>query len=97
MSGLIGGLIEAVADFVTDIWVLRRQRSAGDRSANSWAKDAGDVVLFDGLTWVLSILAFVCFLAMLLVFDLPVWISLAPVLAGVVYVGYRWFALVRAE
>ena len=97
MSGLLGGLIEGVVDFVTDIWVLRRQRSGRNRPANSLGRDATDIALFDVWAWLLSILAFSSFAAMFFAFELPLWISLAPVAAVVVYLAYRWFALVRAE
>ena len=97
MSGLLGGLIEGVVDFVTDIWVLRRHRSGRDRPANSLERDVTDIALFDVWAWLLSILAFSCFAVMFIAFELPLWISLAPVAAVVVYLAYRWFALVRAE
>ena len=97
MSGLLGGLIEGVVDFVTDIWVLRRQRSGGNRSTNSLGKDAADIALFDVWALLLSLLAFACFAVMFFVVELPLWISLLPVAAAVVFLVYRWFALVRAE
>ena len=97
MSGLLGGLIEGIVDFVTDIWVLRRQRSGRNRPANSLGKDAADTALFDVWALLLSMLAFVCFSVLFFVLKLPLWISLVPVLGAVVYLVYRWFALVRAE
>ena len=97
MSGLLGGLIEGIVDFVTDIWVLRRQRSGRSRPANSLGKDAADTALFDVWALLLSMLAFVCFAVLLFVLKLPLWISLLPVVGAVVYLVYRWFALVRAQ
>lgn len=97
MSGLLGGLIEGVVDFVTDIWVLRRQRSGRNRSTNSLGKDVADTALFDVWALLLSLLAFACFAVMFLVAELPLWVSLLPVAAAVVYLIYRWLALVRAE
>lgn len=97
MSGLLGGLIEGVVDFVTDIWVLRRQRSARNRPASSLGRDAADTALFNAWALLLSVLAFACFVAMFFVAELPLWISLLPVAAAVAYLVYRWFALVRAE
>lgn len=97
MSGLLGGLIEGIVDFVTDIWLLRRQRSGRNRPANSLGRDATDAALFDVWALLLSMLAFVCFAVMFFVVKLPLWISLLPVAAAVVYLVYRWFALVRAE
>lgn len=97
MSGLLGGLIEGIVDFATDIWVLRRQRSGRSRPANSLGKDVADTALFDVWALLLSMLAFVCFAVLFFVLKLPLWIGLLPVAAAVVYLVYRWFALVRAE
>ncbi|MEG1679613.1 MAG: hypothetical protein RR326_05925 [Stenotrophomonas sp.] len=97
MSGLLGGLIEAVVDFVTDIWVLRRQRSGRNLPGKSLGKDAADVALFNVWAMLLSLLAFACFAAMFFAAELPLWISLLPVAAAITYLVYRWFALVRAE
>ncbi len=48
--------------------------------------------------WVigLSILALAAGSILFFVLKLPLWLSLAPVVAGGVYVGYRWIALTRA-
>ena len=97
MSGLLGGLIEGVVEFVTDIWVLRRQRSGRNLPTKSLGRDAADVVLFDIWALLLSILGFACFAAMFFAAELPLWISLLPAAAVVIYLLYRWFALVRAE
>lgn len=96
MSGFIGDLLEGIVDFVTDIWVLRRQRAANGRATNSWGEDAADTAVFNAWVIGLSILALAAGMAMLFVLKLPLWVSLAPVVAGAVYVGYRWIALTRA-
>ena len=57
MSGFIGDLLEGIVDFVTDIWVLRRQRAANGRPANSWGEDAADTAVFNAWVIGLSILA----------------------------------------
>lgn len=97
MSGLLGGLIEGVVDVVTDIWLLRRQRSGRGRPANPVAKDATDVVMFNLWALLFSAIVLACFSAMFFVMKLPLWISLAPVAAMIAYLLYRWFVLVRAE
>lgn len=96
MSGFIGDLLEGIVDFVTDIWVLRRQRAANGRATNSWGEDAADTAVFNAWVIGLSILALAAGMIMLFVFKLPLWMSLAPVVAGAAYVGYRWIALTRA-
>lgn len=96
MSGFIGDLLEGIVDFVTDIWVLRRQRAANGRAANSWGEDAADTAVFNAWVIGLSILALAAGMIMLFVLKLALWVSLAPVVAGGVYVGYRWIALTRA-
>jgi len=96
MSGFIGDLLEGMVDFVTDIWVLRRQRAANGRPGNSWGEDAADTAVFNAWVIGLSILALAAGMIMLFVLKLPLWMSLAPVVAGGVYVGYRWIALTRA-
>ncbi|WP_422506128.1 hypothetical protein [Stenotrophomonas sp. GZD-301] len=96
MSGLIGDLLEGIAGFVTDVWVLRRQRAARNRAQNGWARDATDVAFFDAWVIGVSILTLTATAILLFGLNLPLWISLAPVVAGAVYVGYRWMALARA-
>ena len=96
MSGLIGDLLEGIATFVADVWVLRRQRGARGRAQNGWVKDAADVAVFDAWVVGLSILALTASAVMLFALKLPLLISLAPLAAGAVYVGYRWMALARA-
>lgn len=96
MSGFIGDLLEGIVDFVTDIWVLRRQRAASGRPANSWGEDAADTAVFNAWVIGLSILALAAGSILFFVLKLPLWLSLAPVVAGGVYVGYRWIALTRA-
>ena len=96
MSGFIGALLEGIVDFVTDIWVLRRQRAANGRVANSWSEDAADTAVFNAWVIGLSILALAAGSIMVFVFKLPLWMSFGPVIAVGVYVGYRWIALTRA-
>lgn len=96
MSGFIGDLLEGIVDFVTDIWVLRRQRAANDRAANSWREDAADTAVFNAWVIGLSILALAVGSIMVFVLKLPLWMSFGPVVAVGVYVGYRWIALTRA-
>lgn len=96
MSGFIGALLEGLVDFVTDIWVLRRQRAANGRAVNSWGEDAADAAVFNAWVIGLSVLALAAGSVMSFMLKLPLWLSLAPVVAGGVYVGYRWVALTRA-
>ena len=96
MSGFIGALLEGIVDFVTDIWVLRRQRSANGRAANSWREDAADTAVFNAWVIGLSILALAAGSIMVFVLKLPLWMSFGPVVAVGIYVGYRWIALTRA-
>jgi hypothetical protein len=96
MSGLIGDLLEGIATFITDVWLLRRQRAARNRAQNGWGRDAADVAFFDAWVIGLSILALTASAIMLFGLKLPLWISLAPVASCVVYIGYRWMALARA-
>lgn len=96
MSGFIGELLEGIASFVSDVWLLRRQRAGRGRAQNTWKEDAADIALFDVRVIWLSILALVAAALMFFVLGLPLWISLAPVAAGAIYFGCRWIALVRA-
>ena len=96
MSGLIGALIEGIADFFTDIWLLRRQRAHRNRPENAYGKDATDVAVFNLWTLAISFIAMVAFIGMFFLMKLPLLISLLPVVAAMVYVGYRWYGLVRA-
>lgn len=96
MAGIIGDLLEGIAGFVTDVWLLRRQRSAKGRPGNSWGNDAADVVMFNAWAIGLSIAAVALASILFFVLKLPPWISLAPVVAGGIYLGYRWLALARA-
>lgn len=96
MSGFIVDLLEGIADFFTDVWLLRRQRAARGRVSNRWGEDAADVVVFNGWVIAMSILALAAAALLLFAFKLPLWLSLAPIVAGGVYVGYRWMALARA-
>jgi len=96
MSGFIGDLLEGIAGFFTDIWVLRRQRSSRNRNENAWSKDAADIVLFDARALLLAVVVLAVAAGLYFALELPLWISLVPIVAGGVYLGYRWFALVRA-
>ncbi len=96
MSGFIVDLLEGIADFFTDVWLLRRQRAARGRGSNRWGEDAADVAVFNGWVIAMSILALAAAALLFFAFKLPLWLSLAPIAAGGVYVGYRWMALVRA-
>lgn len=93
---VIGDLLESMAGFVTDVWVLRRQRAARNRAQNGWARDATDVAFFDAWVIGISILALTATAILVFGLKLPLWIGLAPVVAGAVYIGYRWMALARA-
>lgn len=96
MSGFIGDLLEGMVSFVSDSWLLRRQRAGRNRPRNSVGKDAADIALFDIRVIGLSILTLTVTALMFFVLGLPVWTSLLPVAAGSIYVGYRWTALARA-
>lgn len=96
MSGFIGDLLEGIASFVSDIWLLRRRRAGRSRPKNAVGKDAADVALFDIRVIGLSILTLAVTALMFFVLGLPLWTSLLPVAAGALYVGYRWIALARA-
>jgi hypothetical protein len=95
MSGLIGDLLEGIADFVTDIWVVRRKRAANGRPAASWSRDAADTAVFDAWVIGLSMLALAAGAVMMFMLKLPLWLSLAPLAATVAYICYRWIALTR--
>lgn len=96
MSGLIGDVLEGIATFFTDVWVLRRQRAARNRAENGWGKDATDVAFFDAWVIGLSVLTLAAAATMLFELKLPLWISLVPVAAVAAYAGYRWMVLARA-
>jgi len=96
VSNVIADLLEGIASFVTDVWVLRRQRASRNRTQNPWRKDTADVALFDLRVIGVSMLALAAAALMVYLFALPLWVGLLPVAAGAVYVGYRWFALARA-
>ena len=96
MSGFIGGLLEEIVSYVTDVWMLRRQRAVRGRPQNALEKDATDVAVFDIWAFGIGAVAVGCGIVMFFLFKLPFWICVVPAAAGMVYVGYRWFALVRA-
>jgi len=96
MSGFIGDLLEGIADFFIDVWMLRRHRAVKGRPSNRWDEDAADVVVFNGWVIAVSVMVLVASVVMFFVMKLSGWISVLPIAAGAVYVGYRWMALVRA-
>ncbi|HDS1037137.1 TPA: hypothetical protein QDZ42_000081 [Stenotrophomonas maltophilia] len=96
MSGFIGDLVEGIVDFVTGVWLLRRRREAKGRPRNRWSKDATDVALLDAWLLGLGALAMVASAIMLFALKLPVWVSLLPMAACLVYAVHRWLALSRA-
>ncbi|WP_256642935.1 hypothetical protein [Stenotrophomonas sp. 9(2022)] len=53
-------------------------------------------MMFNGWVVAVSVAVQVASVVLSFVLKLPVWISLLPIAAGAVYVGYRWMALVRA-
>lgn len=95
MSGLIGDVIEGVVDFFTDVWLLRRHRAVRGRPENALGKDATNMVVFNFWTGLASLAAMALFALMFFLLKLPLVVSLVPVVAGVAYVVYRWYALVR--
>lgn len=96
MSGFIVGLLEEIVSYVTDVWMLRRHRAVKGRRQNTLEKDATDVAVFDMWAFGVGFVAVACGSAMFFLLKLPLWISVVPVVAGMVYVGYRWLALLRA-
>ncbi|WP_282296797.1 hypothetical protein [Stenotrophomonas sp. PS02289] len=95
MSGFIGDLIEGIADFFTDIWVARRQRAHRGRPTRSVGEDAAKVAVLDLQILGLGLLALICGAVMTLALGLPIWISVLPAVAVVVYGVCRWLRLVR--
>lgn len=95
-TGIIGEVIEGIADFVTDVWLLRRQRSARGRVRNAWTDDAADVVVFNAWAIGLSFAAVILAAILYFLLELPIVICLVPPVAVGVYVAYRWLALARA-
>ncbi len=96
MAGIIGDLIEGIVDFVTDVWLLRRQRSVRGRQKNAWQDDAADMVVLDAWATGLGLAAFAVAALMFFLLKLPLWLCMAPIVAVGIYVGYRWIALARA-
>jgi len=100
MSGFIGDLLEGITDFFIDVWMLRRHRgrhrAVRGRPSSRWDEDAATVVVFNGWVIAVSVAVLVASVVLFFVLKLPVWISLLPIGAGAVHVGYRWMALVRA-
>jgi len=96
MSGFIGDLLEGIADFFIDVWMLRRHRAVKGRPSNRWDEDAADIGVFNGWVIAVSVVVLVASVVLFFVLKLPAWISLLPIAAGALYVGYRWMALVRA-
>lgn len=96
MSGIIGEVIEGIADFVTDVWLLRRQRSARGRGRKDWTDDAADVIVFNAWALGLSIAAVILAAILYFLLKLPILICLLPGVAIGIYIAYRWFALARS-
>ncbi len=96
MSGFIGDLIEGVVDFVTDVWMARRQRAHRGRPNRSVGEDAAKVAVLDLQILGLGLLALICGAVMVLALGLPIWLSVLPAVAAVVYGVYRWMQMVRA-
>lgn len=95
MSGFIGDLIEGIVDFVTNVWVARRLRANRGRPTRSVGEDATKVAVLDLQLLGLGLLALICGAVMTLALGLPIWISVLPAAAVVVYGVYRWMRLVR--
>lgn len=95
MSGIIGDLIEGIADFFTDVWMARRQRAHHKRPARSLGEDSARMgVLHLKLTgW--GLLTLICGLVMWLGFGLPAWMSVLPAVAAVAYGVYLRMRMVR--
>ncbi len=95
MSGLIGELIEGIVDFVTNVWVARRLRANRGRPERSLGEDAAKVAVLDLQMLGLGLLALICGAVMVLALGLPIWLSVLPAVAAVVYGVYRWMRMVR--
>ncbi len=95
MSGFIGDLIEGIVDFVSDVWIARRQRAHRGRPTRSVGEDATKVAVLDLQLLGLGLLALICGAVMVLALGLPIWLSVLPAVAAVVYGVYRWMRMVR--
>ncbi|UCJ15531.1 hypothetical protein K5Q02_16955 [Pseudomonas sp. MM211] len=96
MLVFIGGLIEWVVDFVTDVWLVRKKRSLKNRPENTWNKAAEDVALVDGLTTALLAFAVVVFVVIHFVVGLSLGVSLSLSIApALLYCCYRWIKLMN--
>ncbi|WP_315386045.1 hypothetical protein [uncultured Stenotrophomonas sp.] len=96
MTGIIGDVIEGIVDFVTDVWLLRRQRKVRGRKENAWKDDAADMVVWNAWALGMGIAAVAVAALMFFVLKLPLWLCLAPVIASIAYAVYRWYSLARA-
>ncbi|PTQ66950.1 hypothetical protein [Pseudomonas sp. GV071] len=93
----LGGLLEAIADFVTDVWLRRRVRAKNKRPENSWQKDAAEVAYVDWVVTPAVMLAAVAgFLVLFYLFGCSFGVSLFWTLgpAGL-YCAYRWFKVLN--
>lgn len=95
MSGFIGDLIEGIVDFVTDVWMARRQRARRGRPTRSVGEDATKMAVRDLQIFGLGLLALIGGAVMTLALGLPIWIGVLPAVAVVVYGVYRWMRMVR--
>jgi hypothetical protein len=98
MFVFLGGLLEGILSFLTDVWLLRKHRSINERPANSWKKDAADVAYLEWwLTLVVSGLAVLGFVFLFYFIGLPFGISFfIAVVPAALYGAYRWIKLLRA-
>ncbi|MGE8359216.1 hypothetical protein [Pseudomonas sp.] len=97
MLVFLGGLIEGILDFLTDVWLLRKQRSRNGRPENSWQKDATDVAILD---WWLALIATGAALLGVVVLFYIVGFSFGisffiPVTLAALYLAYRWIRLTK--
>jgi len=98
MRVFIGGLIEGILDFLTDVWLLRKKRSLDGRPENTWKKDAADVAYLEWwLTAVACGAALLGFVVLFYVFGLSFGVSFfVPVVPATLYCVYRWITLTKA-
>ncbi|MDH1261340.1 hypothetical protein [Pseudomonas sp. GD03944] len=97
MRLFIGGLIEGILDFLTDLWLLRKQRNRNDRPENSWQKDATDVVILDWwLVLIATGAALLGFVVLFYIVGFSFGISFfIPTTLAALYLAYRWIRLTK--
>ena len=95
MPGFIGDLIEGIVDFVTDVWVARRQRAHREGPDRSIREDATKVAVLDLQILGLGLLALICGGVMSLALGLPICLSVLPAVGVVAYGVFRWMRMVR--